>query len=68
MNRLNRVVPFALALAIMGIAAAGTLNAQSTATRIFHRAVGVYFGTWEVFTQGNPTPVTSQTFVELTDT
>jgi hypothetical protein len=33
----------------------------------FTRAMDIYFGTWQVFQQGNPVPISTHTFVELTD-
>ena len=33
----------------------------------FTRHLDVYYGTWTMFIQGNPNPVSTQTFVELTD-
>ena len=57
----------ALRLACPVIASVLVALPASAQTTNHTRHLDIYYGTWTVFIQGNPTPVTSQTFVELTD-
>jgi hypothetical protein len=57
-----------LVLGVVGGTVASPLSAQElTATRTVDREMAVYFGTWNVFVQGDPNPIGTHTFVELTD-
>ena len=44
-----------------------TAPAASAQTTTFTRQLNIYYGTWNVFIQGSPTPIATQTFVELSD-
>ena len=43
------------------------LSQSAQAATVLSRHVDIYFGTWDVLQQGNPTPINSLTFVEFSD-
>ena len=47
----------------------GLVVAASARGRVvdFTRHLDIYYGTWDVLVQGNPTPIATQTFVEFSD-
>ena len=63
-NCLPSRVRSASSIAALLLALAVPASAQTTN---FTRHLGIYYGTWSVFIQGNPNPVTNQVFVELSD-
>ena len=68
MKFVTKALRLSAAVAIAMGAFSSPASAQlPTSTRTYHRQLKVYFGTWTVSVQGNSNPVSSQTFVELTD-